>query len=226
MRRIKNILTVKKTQKLRDEYRDDLYPLKIYNKLVLSKLKVTNKFSILGAWKTGNIRKESKKGYYEFFFENEKYYLTKRWFINAFSKREAWKEIDKKNVYEIYDKSMQNNESVDDLFDELKTINGIGNTYATFILHCIDPDNYPIFDQHVWRACCFLENNLVSNIKPFQNGYCNYHIYCEWFKKLKIVYSDTFSSKDLDSALWVLGKKIKSYTKKKHYNCDDILNLI
>ena len=69
-----------------------------------------------------------------------------------------------------------------------------------FLLHVIQPDSYPIFDQHVYRAYLFIAKNQRAEIpdnKRKQDVY--FKEYAPFFNELA---SKGVSRKKLDEALW------------------------
>lgn len=82
-----------------------------------------------------------------------------------------------------------------------------GAIWRVFFLHIWQPRKYPIFDQHVYRAMCFLKTSKLAEIPP-QDG-----------KKLSIYineYLPFFGSfahrrdRRVDKALWSFGRFLKS----------------
>jgi hypothetical protein len=79
-----------------------------------------------------------------------------------------------------------------------------------FILHICKPIEFPLFDQHVYRAFnCFQTNQIYHGIITntiVKNDYLNYKIF---FLELCKEFSLTHSPKEIDSALMMYGKKLK-----------------
>lgn len=83
-----------------------------------------------------------------------------------------------------------------------------GMIWKMFLLHVIQPDSYPIFDQHVYRAYLFIAKNQRAEIpdnKHKQDVY--FKEYAPFFNELV---SKGVSRKKLDEALWAFGKFLKT----------------
>ena len=86
--------------------------------------------------------------------------------------------------------------------------------WKVFLLHIIQPDNYPIYDQHVHRAYLYLQGNI--DFKNVENKMSarkkeNFYIeqYCPFIKKMTDDYP--FSIRDLDKAFFSFGQFLKKY---------------
>jgi hypothetical protein len=83
-----------------------------------------------------------------------------------------------------------------------------GAIWKTFLLHIIQPDSFPIFDQHVYRAYLFIVKNKRGEIpdnKRKQDVY--FSEYVPFFNGLA---GNGVSRKKLDEALWSFGKFLKT----------------
>lgn len=87
--------------------------------------------------------------------------------------------------------------------------------WQIFLLHIINHVEFPIFDQHVYRAFLYFQNKtdhkLPSSKKEILKIY--HEEYCEFFFKLKK--ATGFDSFRVDKALWTFGKLIKEYPAMK-----------
>lgn len=81
--------------------------------------------------------------------------------------------------------------------------------WKIFLLHLINPDLYPIFDQHVYRSYCFFTKGsieeLPKNNELVYNIYKNH--YLKWVLKISQTYSINLSL--LDKSLFAFGKALK-----------------
>jgi hypothetical protein len=90
------------------------------------------------------------------------------------------------------------------LFED--TFGGIGAIWQIFLLHIIQPDAFPIFDQHVYRTHLFLEHRTVMDIPAYGKTKLDYYhsVYCPFFNNARRRYRlDRFQ---LDNALWMFGR--------------------
>lgn len=90
-----------------------------------------------------------------------------------------------------------------DAFAELSTI------WKIFLLHCIQPKIYPIFDQHVYRAMKFVQHQTIKEVlKSEDQKYRQYFDdYLSFFNLL--VDESGRDYINVDRALWVFGKSLK-----------------
>lgn len=78
--------------------------------------------------------------------------------------------------------------------------------WMMFLMHLFRPSDYPLFDQHVYRAFYFLNDSIIKEIPPANKKKYSFFkdIYIPWFRSLK---SQTgLSGKTLDEGLFTLGK--------------------
>ncbi len=89
----------------------------------------------------------------------------------------------------------------------------MGSIWKIFLLHIIKPHEFPIYDQHVYRAYKYIEKNTIEEISNVnRNKYQNYlNQYLVFFDELKLKAKEC-ESKEIDEALWAFGKIL---SKKK-----------
>ena len=90
----------------------------------------------------------------------------------------------------------------------------IGFIWKIFLLHLINPYEYPIFDQHVYRAANYLTKGdplleLTSiNVQKREDYY-----YKDYIPFFKLELKEVVLSQSIDKALWTFGKFLKGYPK-------------
>lgn len=98
-----------------------------------------------------------------------------------------------------------------------KKIFGKSLVLQVFLLHLLRPSQYPMIDQHVWRAMRVFHANLKS-IYEKPKTWSDYKQYMEFFnnvvKSLKGEGHIQFDKQTIDRALMSFGKWIKSKKKK------------
>lgn len=84
-----------------------------------------------------------------------------------------------------------------------------GAIWNIFFLHCLDPEEWPIYDQHTYRAMMYIKTGKI--LKDEKND-------CEKYKNYRKRYIPFFKSKfkgcdrrDVDKALFAFGKFLKTY---------------
>lgn len=90
----------------------------------------------------------------------------------------------------------------------------IAAIWQIFLLHTIQPLQFPIFDQHVYRAHIFLLDKTITEIPNNQAYKLKYYHkdYLPFFNTLK---SEITDLRKIDCALWAFGKFLKTpYAKK------------
>ena len=96
---------------------------------------------------------------------------------------------------------------LDTFLEEFKFIKGA--IWKIFLLHVIQPDKFPIFDQHVYRAYLFISKHqraeIPNNNKRKEAAY--FSEYVSFFNGLSV---NGISKKKLDEALWAYGKFLKT----------------
>lgn len=117
-----------------------------------------------------------------------------------------------KNI-EYINKSKQSKKAFDK--EEFKNKFGDLSIWRIFLLHIMKPNEFPVFDQHVYRAYYFIKNREIKEIptsaKDFEKVY--YFEYIPFFNELLI--ANTLEEiRTVDKALWAFGKNIKRKINK------------
>ena len=137
-----------------DNYDNIKYPTQIYNELVVEGREDRNKFSLMGAWKTGSIRIDEKGSAYKD-KKGFSYTYTKRWKDNTPVGYDVWNYVSnnqgelKNKVPLVFPKKKPS------IVTELESRKGFGLIWTIFVLHCFYPKVYPLYDQHVYRTYKF-----------------------------------------------------------------------
>ena len=82
-----------------------------------------------------------------------------------------------------------------------------GANWRIFWLHCYDPHQYPIFDQHVYRAMRHLLDGKAA--EPPATNRCKARAYADEYVSFFKAF-DYPNGKLLDQALWSYGKYLKN----------------
>ena len=95
-----------------------------------------------------------------------------------------------------------------DTFQE--QFDAISAIWKIFLLHIIAPRTFPIFDQHVYRAYCFLQTGSIQEIPPANptKEKVYFQQYVPFFNALQPVCET--SRKQVDEALWAFGRFLKT----------------
>ena len=85
--------------------------------------------------------------------------------------------------------------------------------WKVFLLHLIDPKEFPIYDQHVFRSFKFFTNGVIEDRpKSDQDYYKTYkYEYLEWFNRLKNEYD--LEPRMMDKSFFSFGKMLKTISK-------------
>lgn len=146
--------------------------------------------------------------------------------------------LNPRNLYDLYcwkngmNLSGPKQQTVNKLIQELPLINRLKNggineeeferafswvsaIWKIYLRHIMQPDNNPIFDQHVYRAFRYLQdgelielenNNRIKEEEYFQH-------YLPFFLDVREQVDQRFTNKEIDDALWAFGKFISDYPK-------------
>ncbi len=99
-----------------------------------------------------------------------------------------------------------------DLEKFLEEFKEVSLIWKIFLLHLIKSDEYPIFDQHVYRAFYFIMNSKVKELANNDNEKekIYFESYLPFFKQIQ----GEYPLKKVDESLWAFGKFLKSDYKK------------
>lgn len=201
-----------------EKYNSTTYPTNLYKELVIDQIPNVRKFVLLGAWKTGSIRLSVSNTDYT---DNSGliYRFTNRWGFNSPVGYNIWLEIN--NNQEKLLKEVPNifPEKPPKIFDEMLQKRGFGFIWASFVLHSIYPEVYPLYDQHVYRAFIksqYPNQKLTQTAKTTWSAYTEYRSF--FIKQLKVAKLPYWI---VDRALWTYGKHLKKEidivkSKKSH----------
>ena len=81
--------------------------------------------------------------------------------------------------------------------------------WKIFLLHTINPNEFPIYDQHVYRFYNFYKNGTIEEIpNKSKDKYHSYkNDYLPWFNKVKMEYN--LDSKMMDESFFEYGSFLK-----------------
>ena len=196
------------------KFKDDKYPYEPYKRLVWDRLSFMDKYSVLGAWKTGCIRSTIDKGYKPFDFAGQTLYFTRRWKIGSPAQKRAWEKLNNTSFEQkLLQLSNQKTFEKPGIFANVKAIDGIGFIYTLFVLHCENPRLFPLYDQHVWRAYLYFTNQEYKSTKVASQSWRAFQKYSTWFKSQLKSLGDIHPT-ELDRALWTFGKELKKKRPK------------
>ena len=191
------------------KFDDSKYPYEPYKTLVWYRLDFEDKYSVLGAWKTGCIKSAIDKGYKSFDFEGRTFYFTRRWKVSTPVQKRAWEKLNNSSFKQkLLQVSNQKKFEKPNVYTDVNAIDGIGFIYTLFVLHCENPRLFPLYDQHVWRAYLYFINEDYKSAKAASQSWVSFEKYSAWFKsQLKSL--GEIHPTELDRALWTFGKEIK-----------------
>lgn len=204
------IFLEKEIKKWANSYDVEKYPAGIYEDLVINQIPNSNKIELMGAWKTGSLRLDNETSEPVYIDSSgSKYKYTNRWKSETPVGYDSWRYISE-NISKITPQLpiFLNREEKPEILKELERMKGFGNIWGLFVMHCLYPETYPLYDQHVYRAFKYLvtEGQDKPNLAP--NKWSEYCSYADFFnKKISITKADAII---LDRALWTFGKSLKA----------------
>ncbi|WP_159468318.1 hypothetical protein [Dyadobacter sp. 3J3] len=186
-----------------ENFDTDKYSTNVYQELVLDSKIHPTRFEIMGAWKTGCLRQNKDGKEYSDDF-GKSYSYTLRWSDHTPVGKNTWVYIND-NTTEILPQipsKCPTNEPA--ILSTLKGSNGFGFIWGLFTLHCCYPVEYPLYDQHVYRAF----KNIEPDGKPLPLK-ASYH----WkdFIAYKAFFDQMLTRHAIDH--WILDRALWSYGK-------------
>lgn len=194
-----------------EKYNSTTYPTNLYKELVIDQTPNVRKFELLGAWKTGCIRLSDTN---IDFTDNcgLNYRFTNRWGVNSPVGYNNWLELTNNQEKLLKEVPSIFPEKPPKIFDEMIQKKGFGFIWASFVLHSIYPEVYPLYDQHVYRA--FIKSQYPNQKSP-QTAKTTWSAYTEYrsffIKQSKDVQLPYWI---VDRALWTYGKHLKKEIEK------------
>lgn len=93
-----------------------------------------------------------------------------------------------------------------------KSFGGISAIWQTFLLHILQPDTCPIFDQHVYRAFQYIKYRHSKELPVTRNAKLKIYSdeYKPFFSEMKKL-ANKHDHFEIDKALWTFGKLVKDY---------------
>lgn len=85
-----------------------------------------------------------------------------------------------------------------------------GAIWNIFYLHCLEPESWPIFDQHTYRAMVYLKTGFIKEIPTSDKK--KYTIYEQEYVPFIKIFKSTEQRK-IDKAIFSLGKFLKAVNK-------------
>lgn len=95
-----------------------------------------------------------------------------------------------------------------------------GPVWSITLLHAINPHEFPIYDQHAFRAFAFIQTGKVPSEEEIPKRYQVYNAYKgyqSFFSDFKQVATE-YSAREIDKALWSFGKFLSQYRKMAYVN--------
>lgn len=198
-----------------DKFDSLIYPTRIYDELVWCNKDNIKKIELLGAWKTGCIRINNNAKNPVYVDEiDTKYEYTERWKASTPVGFSIWMNLSDNinSIYKDIPPVFQDNEPK--VLMKIREKRGFGFIWGIFVLHCLYPKVYPLYDQHVYRAYKYILNPNIDLPNVAQNSWSEYHKYTNFFKKL--VLKENCSQVKVDRALWAYGKYLKIMRSSKN----------
>lgn len=164
----------------------------------------------MGAWKTGSLRMNNNTN--EAIYVDEQgnsYEFTKRWKKETPVGYLVWLFISQ-NIKDITDRIPTDidGDEAPPIVTDLVGKKGFGFIWSVFVLHCIYPNIFPLYDQHVYRAFEYLQSNgnrIHLGLAP--NFWQDFRRYSDFY--FSLLKSSKYSGAEVDRALWAFGKDLK-----------------
>jgi hypothetical protein len=211
-----NTFGAKEIEKWSEAYDKYKYPFRIYYELVVEGRNNNRMLELMGAWKTGSLRINDNESEYKD-DEGALYGFTKRWTKEAPVGYEVWHYVSN-NITEFRKRIPTNFQEKEkpNVVAELESKKGFGYIWAVFVLHCIYPEIYPLYDQHVYRAFRYIDSANETLVQSAPASWKEYTDYRRFF--MRLAGSNSYPSWKIDHALWAYGKYLKQIKKMSDKN--------
>lgn len=189
-----------------DRYDVLRYPVSIYEELVVEQQPLENRFAVMGAWKTGSISTSRNQPAYtdksggEFFYAN-------RWKQKAPVGFHVWNDLATREAEIVQRVPFELTDKTPELVKSLCKRKGFGFIWSVFVLHCVRPEVFPLYDQHVYRAFRWLVTDGDESPNSAPTSWAEYKVYADWFKSVVDEYPMSYWI--VDRGLWTFGKSLK-----------------
>ena len=139
-------------------------------------------------WKNGSPLSQKKSGIYEAAKDNLHT-------LNSFREKQSFESDD-----------------VVELFSVVSDIIKTGLIWRVFLMHVTRPDDFPMFDQHVYRAFIFLQDGEITDRSFSEKDIKLYLDYSSFVTKVKE--ETSLDWRTIDKAFFAFGKFIKEYKRQ------------
>lgn len=88
-----------------------------------------------------------------------------------------------------------------------------GLIWSLFLLHCLHPGEYPIFDMHVYRAMTFIQDGRASDLSGLsynEQVSLYFNRYRAFWNSLCPHACDSRMRRKVDRAIWAFGKMLST----------------
>lgn len=182
------------------------YPDKVYRELLLYIHNHAEKFIVLRAWKTGSLRQQEQRVIYTD-KTGTRYGVTARWDNHTPVGKHNWEYINE-HIDDIVSKiPIEFPTTEPEIVKYLRNRKGFGFIWTLFVMHCVYPDIYPLYDQHVYRAYIYVTTNGKELPRIASNQWSDYLHFRNFFNEEKTLTG--LESIILDRGLWTYGKSLK-----------------
>lgn len=86
---------------------------------------------------------------------------------------------------------------------------GGGVVWGIFFLHCLDPDRFPLFDQHVHRAALLIQGQKSEELSRLTKAEQLARYDREFLPLVRRLDPERSRGREIDRALWAFGKAMK-----------------
>ena len=182
------------------------YATTIYEELIIRQRRSTHRMSILGAWKTGCLRRDPEDSAYTD-GAGVCYSFTDRWSPKCPVGYDVWTELDAAQSRISAHVPSRYPPSEPQIVRDLRSRPGFGFIWAVFVLHTFRPEVFPLYDQHVHRAYRYLSTRAPETPDAAPRDWTSYGEYRTFFREQVRVAQLSFWL--CDRALWAYGRHLR-----------------
>lgn len=154
----------------------------VYDELVVQRVQNPDRFTIMGAWKTGCLSTE--EGKYAYRDKSGKtYYYTADWNPKSPVGYQVWNTIASQDaaIAGLVPKHFA--DFPPKLAVQLTRLPGFDFEKAVFVLHCVQYSVFPAYDQHLYRAFKYLISGNYTTVDASPPDWSDYGTYRRFFEE-------------------------------------------
>ena len=177
----------------------------VYDELVVQRVQHPDRFKIMGAWKTGCLSTEGKQLAYRDKSGRE-YFYTEEWSPKSSVGYAVWQTLATQDaaISGLVPKHFSDFQPK--LVLEMARQPQFNFEMAVFVLHCVQPSVFPLYDENVYRAFKYLISGNYATVNAPPQDWSDYGTYRRFFEET--VRTTGLPHATVTKGLWMLGTAV------------------